>query len=87
MYATTRAGELDQAARSARPRPLSSSRSASTFGDHDAPAEREAVAQEAVQPPDAALQRRLLVEDGDDDVDGGHGASVGDVLQLGVRAG
>jgi hypothetical protein len=42
---------------------------ARVVGDHDAPAERERLAQEAVQAADASLEDRLLVVDGHDDVD------------------
>jgi len=41
-------------------------------GDHDPPVEGEALAQEAVQAPDAALETVLFVVDGDDDVDVAH---------------
>jgi hypothetical protein len=45
---------------------------ARVVGDDDAPRERQLRAQVAVQVADAALERRLLVVDGDDDVDVGH---------------
>jgi hypothetical protein len=40
-------------------------------GDHDPPREREAVAEEAMQPADAALEAGGLVVDGNDDLDVG----------------
>ena len=42
---------------------------AGVVGDHDPPAEREAVAEEAVQPADAALEAGRLVVHGNDDLD------------------
>jgi hypothetical protein len=38
-------------------------------GDHDPPAKREPVAEEAVQPADAALEAGRLVVDGNDDLE------------------
>ena len=57
-------------------------------GDDDAPREREAGRKEAVQAPDAALERGLLVVDGDDDVDlgaGGRGSGTWGELQARPR--
>jgi len=62
---------------------------AGVVGDDDVPAEREAVAEEVVQAAHVRLQRRLLVVDGNDDIEvrrGGHATSLACGRQPGVGA-